>query len=128
MVEATSNKASGGRIEMERTNQRTSIENSLTQSFAIPGTAAIMLILGGIVLQLGGLGYMHVGWDYLWMLFLVLESAWNVVSMHGNLPWMQQAMVFWPLLLVGLGLGILLIAGGSKPKRAAGTTEATNAN
>ena len=105
-------------------------ENSLalTQSFAIPGTTATILILGGIVLQLGGLGYMHVGLDYLWMLFLVLESAWNVVSMHGNLPWMQQAMVFWPLLLVGLGLGILLIAGGSKPKPAAGTTEATNAN
>jgi hypothetical protein len=105
-------------------------ENSLTltQSFAIPGTTATILILGGIVLQLGGLGYMHVGLDYLWMLFLVLESAWNVVSMHGNLPWMQQAMVFWPLLLVGAGLGILLVAGGSKSKRAAGTTEATNAN
>jgi|HubBroStandDraft_4_1064222.scaffolds.fasta_scaffold261299_2 hypothetical protein len=111
---------------MERTNQRTSIENSLTQSFAIPGTAATMLILGGIVLQLGGLGYMHVGWDYLWMLFLVLESAWNVISMHGNLPWLQQLVVFWPLLLVGVGLGILLIAGGSKST--ASKTGATNAN
>ncbi|MGA8103867.1 MAG: hypothetical protein WB869_17040 [Candidatus Acidiferrales bacterium] len=111
---------------MERTNQSTSVENSLTQSFAIPGTAATMLILGGIVLQLGGLGYMHVGLDYLWMLLLVLESAWNVISMHGNLPWLQQLVVFWPLLLVGVGLGILLIAGDSK--RTAPKTGATNAN
>ncbi len=111
---------------MERTNERIAVENSLTQSFAIPGTAATMLILGGIVLQLGGLGYMHVGLDYLWMLFLVIESAWNVISMHGNLPWLQQLVVFWPLLLVGVGLGILLIAGGSK--RTAPKTGVTNAN
>jgi hypothetical protein len=111
---------------MERTNARISVDNSLTQSFAIPGAAATMLILGGIVLQLGGLGYMQVGLDYLWMLFLVVESAWNVVSMHGNLPWLQQIVVFWPLLLVGVGLGILLIAGGSKPT--ASKTGATNAN
>ena len=102
---------------MERTNQRTSTKIASPSHSRSPGTAATMLILGGIVLQLGGLGYMHVGLDYLWMLFLVLESTWNVISMHGNLPWLQQLIVFWPLLLVGVGLGILLIAGGSKTRR-----------
>jgi hypothetical protein len=46
--------------------------------------------------------------------------------MHSSLPWLQQLVVFWPLLLVGAGLGILLVAGGSKPT--ASKTGARNAN
>jgi hypothetical protein len=113
---------------MVSTNEIASVEvaDTLTQSFAIPGAAATILILGGIVLQLGGLGYLHVGLSDLWMLVLILESAWNVISMHSSLPWLQQLVVFWPLLLVGAGLGILLVAGGSKPT--ASKTGARNAN
>jgi hypothetical protein len=114
-----------GRIEMVRTNESFAVEeNTLTQSFAIPGTAATVLILGGIVLQLGGLGYMN-ALHCVWILAMIAESVWNAIAIHGNLPWLQQLVVFWPLLLVGAGLGILLVLGGEKG--AAAKTRVSNA-
>jgi hypothetical protein len=70
--------------------------------------AAGLLILLGIVLQLGVLGYGHVNASNFWFFSVITESAWNLLLLHGNGS-AGQILRFWPLALVSVGLGILML-------------------
>jgi hypothetical protein len=71
--------------------------------------AAALMILLGIVLQLGVLGYGHINSSNLWLLSTITESVWNVLAIHSNAPALGQVLQFWPLALVSVGLGILML-------------------
>jgi hypothetical protein len=81
---------------------------SLISSARIPVAGAVLLILLGIVFQLGELGYGHLRLDNLWLFSMMLADIWNILSMRLNLPSAGEVLRYWPLILVGLGLAILL--------------------
>jgi hypothetical protein len=89
-----------------------------SESFSAKSIALVagLLILSGIVFQLGELGYGHVNPANLWLISVVSESAWNVLAMRANGPALDDILRFWPLMLVSLGLGILAAANGASPR------------
>ncbi len=70
---------------------------------------AALLILLGTVLQLGELGYSHISIANFWLVSMFTQSAWNLLAMHINAPAMEEVLRFWPLMLVSVGLGILML-------------------
>jgi hypothetical protein len=81
---------------------------SLFSSARIPVAGAALLILLGIAFQLGELGYGHLRLDNLWLFSMMIGDIWNILSMRLNLPSAGEVVRYWPLILVGLGLAILL--------------------
>ncbi|HLV95627.1 MAG TPA: hypothetical protein VKS44_10590 [Candidatus Acidoferrales bacterium] len=71
--------------------------------------AAGLLIVFGIVLQLGVLGYGHVNPSNYWFLSVLTQGVWNLLSLHGSGSALGQIARFWPLVLVSVGLGILML-------------------
>jgi hypothetical protein len=92
---------------MTRTNGQSSI-TSLFSSARIPVAGAAVLILLGIAFQFGELGYGHLRLDNLWLFSMMVGDIWNILSMRLNLPSAAEVLRYWPLILVGLGLAILL--------------------
>jgi len=72
--------------------------------------AAGLLILMGIVFQLGELGYSHLSAANLWLAAMISEGAWNLLTLHWGAPALRELARFWPLVLVAFGLGFLLLA------------------
>ena len=81
---------------------------SLISSARFPVTSAAVLILLGIAFQLGELGYGHLRLDNLWLFSMMLADIWNILSVRLNIPDAGEVLRYWPLILVGLGLAILL--------------------
>jgi hypothetical protein len=81
---------------------------SLFSSARIPVAGAALLILVGIAFQFGELGYGHLRLDNLWLFSMMVGDIWNILSMRLNLPSASEVLRYWPLILVGLGLAILL--------------------
>jgi hypothetical protein len=77
---------------------------------AVTMLIAGLLILLGIVFQLGELGYGHI--NNLWFVSVMTESAWNLASMHGNGPAFDEMLRWWPLALVSVGIAILMLHRG----------------
>ena len=80
----------------------------------IPGRALIMggsglLILVGLVLQLGALGYGHAQPGNVWIASTIVGSAWSMLITQVDSPAVQQLATFWPLLLISMGLAVLLV-------------------
>lgn len=67
-----------------------------------------LLILLGIVLQLGELGYGHINASNFWLVSTITQGAWNLLSMHVG-PALGDVLRFWPLALVSIGAGILML-------------------
>jgi hypothetical protein len=78
---------------------------TLRAALLLPAAALIFL---GSVFQLGMLGYGHLNPRDLWPALMIVESAWNLLAVHFNVPQLGDLFQFWPLLLVGSGLAILL--------------------
>jgi hypothetical protein len=72
--------------------------------------AAGLLILMGIVFQLGELGYSHFSSANFWLAAMISEGAWNLLTVHSDAPALRELVRFWPLVLVAFGLGFLLLA------------------
>src|ERR1700720_470174 len=81
---------------------------SLISSARIPVAGAALLILLGIVFQLGEIRYGHLCFDNLWLFSMMVGDIWNILSMRLNLPNAGEVLRYWPFILVGLGLAILL--------------------
>ena len=81
---------------------------SLFSSARIPVAGAALLILLGIAFQLGELGYGHLRLDNLWLFSMMVGDICNILSMRLNLSSAADVLRYWPLILVGLGLAILL--------------------
>jgi hypothetical protein len=81
---------------------------SLFSSARISVAGAALLIVLGIAFQLGELGYGHLRLDNLWLFSMMLADIWNILSVRLNIPSAGEVLRYWPLILVGLGLAILL--------------------
>jgi len=78
---------------------------TLRATLLLPAAALIFL---GSMFQLGMLGYGHLNPRDLWPVVMVVESAWNMLAAHFNAPQFGDLFQYWPLLLVGSGLAILV--------------------
>ncbi|HXW56937.1 MAG TPA: hypothetical protein VEJ67_14395 [Candidatus Cybelea sp.] len=68
-----------------------------------------LLILLGTVFQLGELGYGHINADNWWLLSTATQAVWNLLAFDVNGPALGEVLRFWPLVLVSVGLGILML-------------------
>jgi hypothetical protein len=92
---------------MTSTNGQSQV-TSLFSSSQIPVAGAALLILLGIAFQFGELGYGHLRLDNLWLFSMMIADIWNMLSVRLNIPSAGEVLRYWPLILVGLGLAILL--------------------
>jgi len=76
----------------------------------ITAAAAGVLILLGVVLQLGVLGYGHFDPRNFWLFSVFVSGIWNMLALRLNAPGVQDVLQFWPLILVGSGLAVLLVS------------------
>ncbi|MGB9068049.1 MAG: hypothetical protein WCC21_05720 [Candidatus Acidiferrales bacterium] len=85
--------------------QFVTVGRTLRVALLLPAAALIFL---GSVFQLGMLGYGQLNPRDLWPAMLIVQSAWNLLVTHFNVPELATVFQFWPLLLVVCGVGILL--------------------
>jgi hypothetical protein len=85
-------------------------QRGFTESIAAKVTlvAAGLLILFGVVVQLGELGYGHINANNWWVVSTATQALWSVVT-RVNAPVMGEVLRFWPLVIVSIGLGILML-------------------
>jgi hypothetical protein len=69
---------------------------------------AAVLILLGIVFQLGALGYADVSPDNAWVLSVMGEGLWNILSMLAKSVISEVVLRYWPILLVLTGCAAVL--------------------
>jgi len=91
-------------------NRQVSLGSSFSATSIVMFIAALLILLG-IVFQLGELGYGHINSQNLWLFSVLTQSAWNLVSLHGGASLVELAR-WWPLALVSMGLGILMLHRG----------------
>lgn len=92
---------------MTKAERQSSFETPVSGA-AILMAGAGLLILLGIVFQLGVLGYGHINISNLWLFSMLASNLWDVVAAHMNEPALHEMVRFWPLLLVCSGLAMLL--------------------
>ena len=93
-------------------------------SSVLAAAVAGLLILVGVVFQLGQLGYSHISASNFWLAAMITEGMWNFLAAHAGVPGLSQLERYWPLVFVTFGLGLLLLT-----KRSNGRNlKATSAN
>jgi hypothetical protein len=102
-------KVPAGGEKMTNTNRQTQSTVS-TSGSAVISAAATVLVLVGIVFQGAELGYGHISTGNFWLFSVLATNIWNILSLHVNVSALQEFCRFWPLLLVGFGLAIMLAA------------------
>ncbi len=93
---------------MTNMNRQPPLALSVSGRLFILGGAGL-LILVGLVLQLGALGYGHIQPGNFWIASTVVGSVWSMLIAQFDSPGVQQLATFWPLLLISMGLAILLV-------------------
>ena len=68
------------------------------------------MILAGLVLQLGALGYGHVQPSNVWIASTVVHGVWSMLILQLDAAGVHAVATFWPLLLISMGLAILLLS------------------
>jgi len=76
---------------------------------ALPIGGAWVLILVGLLLQIGALGYGHFNLGTMWAASVIGKSAWSMLNSLISSPTMQDVAIFWPLALVTIGLASLVV-------------------
>jgi hypothetical protein len=109
-------KLQAGDEQMTNANGR-SVTSTL-EGVRFPEAGATLLILLGIVFQLGELGYGHLQSSNLWFFSTMLTDIWNILSLRLDVPALGELLHYWPLALVGLGLAILLATHENRSGRA----------
>jgi hypothetical protein len=102
-----SSKVPAGDENMTNANRQTQSRASISGSGAI-SAAATVLVLVGIVFQGAELGYGHISTGNFWLFSVLATNIWNILSLRMNISAVQEFCRFWPLLLVGFGLAIML--------------------
>ena len=93
---------------MSHTNPQAPTALSLLGRMLIMGGSGL-LILVGLVLQLGTLGYGHIQPGNIWVASTVVGSVWSMLVTQLDSPAVQELATFWPLLLISMGLAVLLV-------------------
>jgi hypothetical protein len=96
-----------GEGAMANANRQRAFTDSIAARVTV--VAAGLLILLGIVFQLGQLGYGHINANNWWLISTGTQAAWSLVALHTNGPSLGEVLRFWPLILVSVGLGILML-------------------
>jgi hypothetical protein len=96
---------SGG--ERAMANGQRAWTNLFASRVAVVGAG--LLILLGTVFQLGELGYGHIKADNWWLVSTTTQAVWSLVAFDVHGPALGQVVQFWPLILVSVGLGILML-------------------
>ena len=98
------------------TARETAIHTTMTGSSFLWITSALMILVG-VVFQVGELGLSHFRLDNLWQVSVVASDLWNLVVTHLGGPTLTQVLRYWPLLLVGLGLATMLATQENRLRR-----------
>ena len=93
---------------MKNANPQSPLAPSVSGRIFIIGGAGL-LILVGLVLQLGALGYGHAKPGNLWIASTIVERVWGMLIALLDSPGVQALATFWPLLLISMGLAVLLV-------------------
>ena len=100
---------------------KSSNENGpLTQASSATGypmASATLLILFGIVFQIAELACRNLHFGNLWLLSVLASDIWNILSVHFNGPSIAEVLLYWPLVMVCLGLAIVLAVRENKSSR-----------
>ena len=88
---------------VEREPSTTSVSGS---SFLL--ISSTLMVLVGVVFQAGELGMGHFRLDNLWLVSVLASDLWNLLATHIGGPTVAEVLRYWPLILVGLGLSIML--------------------
>jgi hypothetical protein len=110
------NKVRAGDENMTNANRQSLVATTL-EGVRFPEAGATFLILLGSVFQLVELGYAHLGLGNLWFFSIMFTDIWNILSMRLNIPNLADLLRYWPLVLVGLGLAILLATHENRSSR-----------
>jgi len=82
-----------------------------------PMASATLLILFGIVFQVAELACRNLHFGNLWLLSVLASDIWNILSVHFNVPSIGAVLLYWPLVMICLGLAILLAVRENKMPR-----------
>jgi hypothetical protein len=103
-------------------NMKSANENgTMTQSnsgMGFPLASATLLILFGIVFQVVELTCRNLDLGNLWLLSVLASDIWNILSVRFNVPSVGDALLYWPLVMICIGLAILLAVRENRPSRA----------
>ena len=105
---------------MANANRQAQSAVSTSGSAAISAAASV-LVLVGIVFQGAELGYGHIAPANFWLFSVLATNIWNILSLHMNISTLQEFCRFWPLLLVGFGLAIMLAARENRSRGLSGS-------
>jgi hypothetical protein len=111
------NSAKAGDITMKSTPENAST-SAATSSAGFPLASATLLILFGIVFQVVELACRNLQVGNLWLLSVLASDIWNILSMHFNVPSIGAVLLYWPLVMICLGIAILLAVRENQPARA----------
>jgi hypothetical protein len=114
------NKVPAGDENMTNANRQAQTAASISGSAAI-SAAATVLVLVGIVFQGAELGYGHISTGSFWLFSVLATNIWNILSLRMNISTVQEFCRFWPLLLVGFGLAIMLAARENRSRNLSGS-------
>jgi uncharacterized membrane protein len=106
-----------GVTNMASIGRNTAINTTMAGSSFLWITAALMILVG-VVFQVGELGLSHIRLDNLWLVSVVASDLWNLIATRLGGPTVTQVLRYWPLILVGLGFSIMLATQENRLKRA----------
>jgi len=96
--------------------QELSAQSVSGRVFIVAGAG--LLVLVGLVLQLGALGYGHLQPGNIWIASTIVERLWSMLIAQLDSPGVQELATFWPLLLISMGLALLLVTKREETQRA----------
>lgn len=79
---------------------------SISRTLAFTG--ASLLIFVGVMFQLGEFICNRLSGPSYWLLHMIAVNIWNTLVLKLDAPGIGDMLRFWPLLLVGFGLAVLL--------------------
>jgi hypothetical protein len=102
--------------------RRTTVTTLAATTDTINGSAFLMvgsalLVMVGLVLQVGEIGLGHFRVDNLWLVSVVASDLWNLLAARIGGPSLAEVLRYWPLILVGLGLSIMLATQENRLRR-----------
>ena len=101
---------------MKNTKESASIIET-TSSMGFPLASATLLILFGVVFQVVELTCRNLHLGNLWLLSVLASDIWNILSVHFNVPAIGDVLLYWPLVMICMGLAILLAVRENRPSR-----------
>jgi hypothetical protein len=116
-------KASAGDENMVNANRQAQSAASISGSAAISAAAAVLVLLG-IVFQGAELGYGQISPENFWQFSVLATNIWNMLSLRMNVSSVQEFCRFWPLLLVGFGVAIMLAVRENRSRSLSGSRKA----